>query len=341
MTKILYAIQGTGNGHISRAIEIIPELQKRGKVDILISGFSSDIELPFDVKYKFKGLSFVFGQKGGINYFQTWNKNRLRRFYKEVKKLPIQEYDLVISDFEPVSSWACFLAEKTCIGLSNQAAVLAPNAPRAEDDDKLGRLVLNYYAPVTASYGFHFQRYNNSIYTPIIRKEVRRLKTKNDGHYTVYLPAYSDDKIINRLGYFSDVQWEVFSKHAKKAYVKNNVLIRPIVNNLFMESLATCKGILCGAGFATPSEALFLKKKLMVIPMKSQYEQQCNAEALKQMGVAVMKSLKKKHRPIIQEWLNTNKIVEVNYPDNVSVIIGVIFKNHVLTTHTGRLKKVA
>ena len=33
--KILYAIQGTGNGHISRAREIIPLLQKYGELDIL------------------------------------------------------------------------------------------------------------------------------------------------------------------------------------------------------------------------------------------------------------------------------------------------------------------
>lgn len=338
--KILYAIQGTGNGHVSRAMEIIPELQKRGEVDILISGFSSDIELPFEVKYKFKGLSFVFGKKGGINYFQTWNKNRLRRFYKEVKKLPVYDYDLVISDFEPVSSWACFLAEKPCIGLSNQAAVLSQGAPRPKEDDKLGRLVLNYYAPVSAAYGFHFQRYNNNVQTPIIRKEIRKLKTKDEGHYTVYLPAYSDKKIIRRLGYFQNVRWEVFSKHTKKAYIKNNILVRPIVNDLFIQSLATCKGILCGAGFSTPSEALFLKKKLMVIPMKNQYEQQCNAEALKLMGVAVMKSLKKKHRPVLERWLKSDKVVTVNYPDNVPEIIEEIFRNHA-PGHLLKLRKAA
>ena len=36
--KILYAIQGTGNGHLSRARDIIPILQKKGDVDILVSG---------------------------------------------------------------------------------------------------------------------------------------------------------------------------------------------------------------------------------------------------------------------------------------------------------------
>jgi predicted glycosyltransferase len=57
--KILYAVQGTGNGHITRAIEIIPYLKQRSEVDILVSGIQSDIELPFKVTYRFNGLSFI------------------------------------------------------------------------------------------------------------------------------------------------------------------------------------------------------------------------------------------------------------------------------------------
>ena len=49
--KILYAIQGTGNGHISRARDIIPLLQKKGELDILISGTEADVDLGFPVKY--------------------------------------------------------------------------------------------------------------------------------------------------------------------------------------------------------------------------------------------------------------------------------------------------
>ncbi len=44
--RILYAIQGTGNGHISRARDIIPYLQEKGAVDLLISGIQSDVDLP-------------------------------------------------------------------------------------------------------------------------------------------------------------------------------------------------------------------------------------------------------------------------------------------------------
>ncbi|MCG3164677.1 MAG: hypothetical protein POELPBGB_00436 [Bacteroidia bacterium] len=79
----------------------------------------------------------------------------------------------------------------------------------------------------------------------------------------------------------------------------------------------------------------------MVIPMKSQYEQQCNAEALQQLGVAVMKSLKKKHRPVLQEWLSSSKISTVNYPDNISQIIDEIFRNHLSLTRVRKIAKAA
>ena len=69
--KILYAVQGTGNGHITRSAAIIPELMKHAKVDVLISGFAYNLKLPFDVKYKMEGMSFCFGKRGGIDYFQT------------------------------------------------------------------------------------------------------------------------------------------------------------------------------------------------------------------------------------------------------------------------------
>ena len=59
--KILYAIQGTGNGHISRAREIVPILMKYADVDVLLSGTQADVKLQFPIKYKKHGLSFIFG----------------------------------------------------------------------------------------------------------------------------------------------------------------------------------------------------------------------------------------------------------------------------------------
>lgn len=85
--------------------------------------------------------------------------------------------------------------------------------------------------------------------------------------------------------------------------------------------MASCAGVLCGAGFETPSEALFLGKELMVIPMKNQYEQKCNALALKEMGVFVSKKLSKKRISKIAKWIRSNKIINVDYNDATEDII--------------------
>src|SRR5438067_424845 len=147
--KILYAIQGTGNGHLSRSMDIVPLLQAKGEVDVLVSGIQGDLTLPFPVKYKFHGMGFVFGKKGGVDLWKSFYKSNLRKFLKEVNQLPVDEYDLVITDFEPVSAWACYLKNKTCIGLSHQAAVLADQAPLPDSSDLFGKLILKQYAPVT------------------------------------------------------------------------------------------------------------------------------------------------------------------------------------------------
>lgn len=326
--KILYAIQGTGNGHLSRAMDVIPCLQKHGKVDILVSGIQADLSLPFEVKYRLKGMSFIFGKRGGVNLFKTLAKTNIRKLVREIKTLPVEKYDLVINDFEPVAAWACYLANKPCIALSHQAAVISPNAQQPDHADPMGRFILNNYAPASVKYGFHFQGEGDTIFTPVIRQQVRDLKVTDKGHYTVYLPSYNDARLISRLSAFRNVKWEVFSKHNKRAIEIDNITIQPINNEKFIQSMASSTGVLCGAGFETPAEALFLGKKLLVIPMKNQYEQHLNAAALKAMGVPVVKSLKEKYAMKIAAWLSNNERITVDYPNNTQEIIDMVIRKH-------------
>jgi uncharacterized protein (TIGR00661 family) len=336
--KILYAIQGTGNGHLSRAIDIIPCLQKYGEVDILVSGIQGDLKLPFKVKYELRGLSFIFGKGGGVDLWQTFARTNIRKFIKSMRELPVEDYDLVINDFEPVSAWACHLKDKPCIALSHQAAVLSERYPVPESVDVKGKVILQNYAPATAKYGFHFTGDNQTVFTPVIRKQVRSHEVTDQGHYTVYLPAYEDKKLVKALSQFKGVKWDVFSKHNKKPFAAGNIIVQPINNILFTASMAASSGVLCGAGFETPAEALYLGKKLMAVPMKNQYEQQLNAAALKQMGVPVIKNLKPKFEPAIREWLENGKPVQVNYPDMTQEIIDRIVNRHARGQQFGILK---
>jgi uncharacterized protein (TIGR00661 family) len=330
--KILYAIQGTGNGHISRAREIIPILQRKGELDLLISGTQADVELPYPIKYRLKGLCFIFGKKGGIDIAATYRKSNLKRFFREIKNLPVDDYDLVISDFEPVSAWACRKRGKPCVGLSHQAAVLNKYAPKPSARDLIGDVILRNYAPTTFSYGFHFEKYSPEVFTPVIRSEIREPISEIKPYYTVYLPAYSDKRIINVLSKIKNIVWQVFSKHTKSTYRKLNVFICPIENDAFIKSILGCTGILCGAGFETPAEALYLKKKLLVIPMKGQYEQQCNAAALQRIGVPVLKKLKKNNIEKIRDWTKMPQSIAVDYPDITESIIDTLIREYQQST---------
>jgi uncharacterized protein (TIGR00661 family) len=323
--KVLYAIQGTGNGHLSRATAIIPVLEKFCDLDILISGSQADISINYPVKFKLRGLSFYFGKKGGVDVWETFSKASLLRLKQEFDALPVEDYDLVINDFEPVSAWACQLKEVPCIALSHQSSLLEPNVPLPDEKDLVGSFVLKNYAPSHDFIGFHFERYTNRIYTPVIRNDIRVAKPEDHGHYTVYLPAYDDYFLANVLAGIKDVRWEIFSKSGNSFEYNAQVRIRPVNGAHFAQSMIHSSGVLCGAGFETPAEALFLGKKLIVVPMKGQYEQHCNATALARMGVTVLNGIHVKSIEGIREFTEATNNNRIDYPNQLDDIISHVF----------------
>ncbi len=328
--KILYAIQGTGNGHLARATELVPILKKMAKTDVLVSGIQGDIQLPFQVDYQLYGLSFIFGKKGGVNLAETLKRVRPFRLLKDIYRLPVQQYDVVLCDFEPVTAWACRLRKKSCIGISHQNAVLHPDAPLPAERNGLGKFILKNYAPATKKYGFHFRALDEFNFTPVIRSTIRQAKVTSREHFTVYLPAYSDEQIIEALGSFPATKWEVFSKHCKQAYEQDNISILPVSLVNFTKSFTSCKGILCTAGFETPAEALFMGKKLCVIPMKNQFEQACNAAFLEAMGILVLPELRNQHQEILS-WLSEKHPQQIDYPNKTKEILEKILSLHPAT----------
>ena len=311
---------------MSRAKDIIPLLSKRCETDILVSGTQADITLPFKIDYRLRGFSFIFGKMGGVDVWNTYVKANSKRLYEEIRSLPVKDYDFVINDFEPVSAWACLVKRVPCISLSHQGALLDKNSPRPKKEDLFGRFLLHNYAPSSVHFGFHFFPYGKNMYTPVIRKEIRAINPSDLGYYTVYLPSFSNEELVTRLKNFPQIKWQVFSKHATGDSSYRNIEIHRITNEGFLSSLAGCSGILCGAGFETPAEALFLGKKLMVIPMYNQYEQLCNAASLKELGIPVVDKFKKRFHGEIQNWLDSELRIQVHYPDITEKLIDHIFE---------------
>jgi uncharacterized protein (TIGR00661 family) len=325
--RVLYSFPATGFGHISRAGELVPILRSRVETDVLISGPNRSVQLPFDVQYSMEGLTFFAGTKGGIDFKKTFWGNSIIRAASEIKSLDLSNYDLVITDFEPISAYAAKKQKHpNCIELSHQSAVLHPKSPKPDKTDMIGKFFLNHLCPVNRKYGFHFWSYDPSIYTPVIRTEIRQLATSNRGHYCVYLPAYDPEYLHLLFSKIPEVNWHIFSQKNNRYRKRDNCILYPANNRVFTESFASGAGVLCGAGFETPAEALFHGKKLMVIPMKGQYEQQCNAFALQKLGVETATQLTLEVIPQIRAWINEKQTLHIEYPDVSEKIIDMLLE---------------
>ena len=100
----------------------------------------------------------------------------------------------------------------------------------------------------------------------------------------------------------------------------------PVSKERFNESLIHCAAIVCGAGFETPSEALHLKKKMMVMPIKGQYEQQCNAAALRQLGVKTLAQLPENFNIIFEQWYADAQPVDISFPYSAGQIAAIMMQ---------------
>jgi uncharacterized protein (TIGR00661 family) len=169
--KILYAIQGTGNGHLSRAIQLYPYLKKYGDVDFFLSGSNAQLNTNLPIKYTSKGLSLFYKKTGGLDYFKILQSFSFNIF-KEAKKLPVEEYDLVINDFEFVTSLACRFKKVKSIHFGHQASFQSKKTPRSKTFNPIGNLILNNFVKADKYLGLHFEKFDNHVYNPIIKEEI-------------------------------------------------------------------------------------------------------------------------------------------------------------------------
>ncbi|WP_447641811.1 MULTISPECIES: glycosyltransferase family protein [Chitinophagaceae] len=303
--KIFYAVQATGNGHIARVKELIPYLRKYGSVDVFLSGENCSLDPGFDIAYRSKGLGFFYNNSGGLDYGKTLKALHLNRVWKEAHQLPLEKYDLIINDFESITALSCMIKKLPSIGFGHQASFHSNKVPRPTVKNLFGELVLKRYAMASNYIGLHFKEYDNFIYPPVIKNTIQNARPTNKGHVTVYLSHYGNLEILRILERCPDIQFEVFSPKVSNHIQNKNVDFYPIDNKRFSQSVLSSHGVITGAGFETPAEVLYLGKKLICLPIKNQYEQQCNAIALNSFGVPIIKDITKLEKNLIQEWYNT------------------------------------
>ena len=323
--KILYAVQATGNGHISRAMELLPHLKKYGEVDIFLSGNNSHLTLNEPVKFRSKGLSLYYNCTGSLNYWQMMRELKPLRIRKEIMELPVEEYDLVLNDFEHITAAACARKQVASVNYGHQASFLSPLSPRPLHRSLIGEFVLKNYAKADRYVGLHFKKYDDFIFTPVIKKEIRNAIPVDLQYITVYLPSWSEMQLIKIFSQYRDIPFEIFCSQVKSVRRFRNITLLPVQSELFNKSLVYCSGIITGGGFETPSEALHLGKKIMTIPIRNHYEQQCNAAALAEMGVTRIAAIDEGFSAHLHTWMNEGLTIRMDYSNSIEQSLHHLF----------------
>lgn len=311
--KILYGVQGTGNGHISRARKMAAHLRARGAdVTYLISGRERerlfDMECFGDYEHR-TGLTMV-QENGAVLFAPTLLRSHPLQFIRDVRALDVAPYDLIISDFEPVTAWAAKLSNKICMGIGHQYAFSA-TIPR-RGDNFASDMVMKYFAPVNIPIGLHWHHFDTDILPPIIDTQLQS-KRNQDSHILVYLPFEDQSTVTQLLHRFGDLRFAQYSPDLSDGE-SGNVSLRRTNLHGFRDDLCRAEAVICNAGFELVSECLHIGIPALVKPVMGQMEQLSNAHALQQLGWG--SATDTIDFETLRAWLyGERRIVPVQYPD--------------------------
>jgi len=318
MMKIFYGVQGTGNGHITRARVMARELYAAGfEVDFQFSGRPADKYFDMEVfnGYRTKeGLTFNT-RKGQVSYLKTALQAKPIQFVKDIASLDLGSYDLVISDFEPVTAWAGKRQKKKVLGIGHQYA-FKHDIPR-KGSDPLADQVMKHFAPADIGVGLHWHHFGQPILPPIIETPAFPEQVQAD-KIVVYLPFEDPHDVTRYLCPFENFQFHVYSPEVVTSKY-SHIEFKPLSREGFQRDLYDCSGIISNAGFELASESLQLGKKILAKPLHAQMEQISNAAALEQLGYGhAMFDL---DSAVIEDWLHDPHAVRVTYPNVAKVLV--------------------
>ncbi len=314
MSRILYGVQGTGNGHISRANAMAEAFRQYPglQIDWLLSGRDKAAGCGIINNFQWReGLSFVV-EAGRVKVLKTLRKNRLLQFRHDIRDLDLSPYDLVISDFEPISCHAARRKGIPVTGIGHQYAFNYP-VPLA-GADFISRSIMRHYAPVTHAVGLHWHHFGQAILPPILDiKTPHQSPALVANKVVVYLPFENATAVCGMLQDIRSHNFHIYHpalQHADHGHIHT----RPLSRHGFKADLLDAERVITNSGFELISECLQLGKAVLTRPLQGQMEQLSNARALQELGYATV--IDKLDSGLVRNWLQSDiRPVKLSYPD--------------------------
>lgn len=318
MAKIIYAVAGEGFGHSSRSHLVGQRLLEAGHDVMFVGSRKSLVYLKQHFGKRVKeifGLSFAY-EKERIDKSETLKRNLLKlpeanKQNDELFKKHFEPFapDLVISDFEPFSAWWAWRKKVPFVSIDHEHMLTLC---------KLEHQARNWFSRITASvvtechyvgavayiivnfFRTSVRAESAILAPPIVRPVVTALRSSRGEHILVYsTTGKGRSKLRDVLHKFGGQKFYIYgfdpvkdpmeevSNGLDKSEEYENCVFKKRSTEGFLSDLAGARGVIASAGFSLISECMYLKKKMLLLPLAGQYEQIINAHYIQKLGLGI------------------------------------------------------
>ncbi len=289
MSNIVYGVSGEGSGHSSRSKGMISHLEQSGhnvKVVSYDRGYKN-LKDDFDV-FEIEGLH-IAGSDNKVSIVKTFTENlkKISIGNKKFQELRHEIFknnppDCVITDFEPTTAYLANHYDLPLITVDNQhrmryMAYQCP--PGLKNEQLLTENIIRGIVPkpdVSLITTFYFGQAKNKrtfFFPPILREEIVSQSPRGGEHILIYLTR-GFESFLDQIRTFSREQFHIYGYDQEK--VEGNLHFKTFSKDGFINDLSTCKAVMATAGFTLMTEAFYLRKPYLSLPMKGQFEQELN-----------------------------------------------------------------
>lgn len=302
--RILYGVVGEGMGHATRSSVVLEHLHAAGHdVQVMTSGRAKDfLASRFDGVHEIHGLHFVTEQNRVRMGKSLWSNvlagatgvpQNIQAYFDLIHEF---RPEIVVSDFE---SWTYIYAKAhglPVISVDNMQIINRCRHPKEitegyEASFDLAKAFVKSKLPfashylVTSFFRPPLRKKRTTLLPPILRPSILDAPRSVGDHLLVYQTAEGNETLAQTLQ-DTGLPCRVYGMHRglEEDLVEGNLVHRPFSESGFIADLASARAVVAGGGFTVMSECVYLRKPMLSVPIRAQFEQVLNARWLERMG---------------------------------------------------------
>ncbi|HCF57573.1 MAG TPA: teichoic acid biosynthesis protein [Myxococcales bacterium] len=301
--KILYGVVGEGMGHATRSRVILEALSVKNEVLVVASGRAYDfLSARFPNVHKIWGYTLAYEQNA-VKRLKTALQNargavagvpeNVRQYFEISEKF---SPDCVVSDFETFAylygrNWMLPVISIDNMQIINRCVHDPSIIEGFETDFQLAKGIVKSKLPgcfhylVSTFFYPPLRKPRTTLLPPILRPEILQAKPEAGEHLLVYQTSTSNTELPEILKR-SKLPCRIYGlrRDLDEDLRDENLLYRPFSEQGFIDDLRTAHAVIANGGFTLMSEAVYLHKPMLALPVGGQFEQVLNARYLEEEG---------------------------------------------------------